>query len=86
MAQRVWIIGSFCLLTGGLWFVSLRLTPHRGVLRGAEGVCLGVILCYCLGLLAAPLGIVVPQGPASAVFAGTLGLPGAALSILLGAW
>lgn len=84
MAQRLWIIGCFSLLTGGVWFACLRLTPHRGVLRWAEGLCAGIILCYCLGLLAAPLGIVMPQGPVSAAFAGFLGLPGAALAMVIG--
>ena len=84
MEQRLWLIGGFFLITGGLWLFTVRLTPHRGFLRGAEGLCAGVILCYCLALLAAPFGVVVPQGPASAALAGALGLPGAALAMMLG--
>ena len=83
MLLRLWIIGAFVLLLGALWLLSANLTPQRGFLRGAEKLFIGVILCYVLGLIARPLGLLPPTGPISAAFAGVLGFPGAVLALLL---
>lgn len=84
MTLSLGIIGGFSLLIGGLWFTSMRLTPHRGVLRVLEKVCVGVVICYLAAALLRPFGIAFPQSPVSAALAGVLGLPGSALAFWIG--
>ena len=84
MADRLLIIGGFALLLCVLWLCAMGLAPHRGLLRLAERLCLGIILCYCLGLMLKPLGVSAVTGPFSALLGGALGLPGAALAFFIG--
>ncbi|MDD3334158.1 MAG: hypothetical protein PHI98_01455 [Eubacteriales bacterium] len=84
MEQRLWLIGFFTLLVGGLWLGCMCMTPHRGVLKMTEKLCAGLILCYCLAAALAPFGLRMDYGPVASAFAGAMGLPGALLSFLVG--
>ena len=66
--------------------ISMRATPRRGLLRVAERICLGMILCYLCHVALSPFGLHIAQGPLSALSAGYLGLPGVALATVFSMW
>ena len=86
MAERLTIIALFGILIGLVWFFSLRSTPRKGFMRVVERTCCVIILCYLSGIGLQLFGLSGPQGPISALFAGYLGIPGAALSAFVALW
>lgn len=84
MLTKLWLILFFALLLLLIWQMIRGTRPHRGLHAALETVCLGALLCLGISLLAKPLGISLPSGPLPSVFAGTLGLPGAALAFWVG--
>lgn len=86
MADRLFIIIGFGLFLTVVYALCMRSTPRRGYMRVIERMCAGIILCYLCGLLLRPFGIELSQSPLSALAAGYLGLPGAALGAFLTIW
>jgi hypothetical protein len=84
MLTRLWLILFFALMLFFIWRLVHGVRPHRGLHAAMETVCLGALLCLGLGLLAKPFGASLPSGPLPSLFAGTLGLPGAALAFWVG--
>lgn len=84
MLTRLWLILFFGGILFLIWKIAKGLRPHQGLHGAMEAICLGALLCLGLSLLAKPLGIHFPSGPLPSVFAGTLGLPGAALAFWVG--
>lgn len=86
MLQMLLIMIGFAILIGILWFLTMRATPKKGVMRVIEHICMGIILCYLCSVFLSPLGIHFVDGPISALSAGYLGLPGVALSAIAQLW
>jgi len=86
MLDKLTIIAGFAALVSPIYLMAMRSTPHRGVLKLLEKLCLGIILCYCCQMLLQPFGVPVAQGPIASLSAGYLGLPGAALSTFFTLW
>lgn len=86
MTDKLTIIAGFAALITPVYWLAMRSTPHHGMLRLLEKLCLGIILCYCCQAVLRPFGVTVPQGPLAALSAGYLGVPGAALSTFLTLW
>lgn len=86
MANRLMIIAEFSGLLATLWMVCMHATPRKGVLHVMERMCSGMVLCYLCALALGLFGLRGPQGPVSALCAGYLGLPGAALSAAMALW
>ena len=84
MLSRLCLILFFALMLLLLWQAVRGSRPHRGLHAVLETVCLGALLCLGLSLLAKPFGASLPSGPLPSLFAGTLGLPGAALAFWVG--
>lgn len=80
MTDRLLALAMVAAALGASYPLCMRATPGRGLLRIAERMCAGIILCYLCWLGLSPLGIRFPQGPLPALSAGFLGLPGLALS------
>ena len=80
MTDRLLALAMVAAALGASYPLCMRATPGRGLLRIAERMCAGIILCYLCWLGLSPLGIRFPQGPLSALSAGFFGLPGLALS------
>lgn len=83
MHDKLVLIAFFAAAVGGIWGITMLLTPHRGIMKWLEHGVSGAVLCLAAAILLAPLGIVIPQTPLSAVLAGWLGLPGIAFSAFL---
>lgn len=83
MGNKAIVIACFAGLLAAVYLFCMRSTPRKGAMRVVERLFMGMILCYLCQLLLAPLGLTLPQGPVPALFAGYLGLPGAALAAWL---
>lgn len=86
MLQMLMIILGFGVLIGVIWFLAMRSTPRKGMMRVIEHICMGIILCYLCSAFLAPFGIELANGPVSAMSAGYLGLPGVALAAIAQLW
>lgn len=86
MQERLWIIVAAVALLGLVYWLCMRATPRRGVMRVVERVCAGAAIMYVCCAALELAGVTVTQGPLSAVSAGYLGLPGAALAVLAQLW
>lgn len=84
MLARLWIIGFFAGMLLVLWAVVKGIRPHQGIHAAMESIFLGALVCLGLSLLLRPAGFSLPTGPLPSIFAGTLGLPGAALAFWMG--
>ncbi len=79
MEQKLLIIAFVavpCLL---VYLLSMRLTPHRGLLRVCEKLFIGIAVVYALNLALSPFRLSLAQNPLTSLAAGYLGLPGAVL-------
>ena len=83
MTDRLLALAMVAAALGASYPLCMRATPGRGLLRIAERMCAGIILCYLCWLGLSPLGIRFPQGPLPALSAGFLGLPGIVMLVLL---
>ena len=77
------VIGVFAGLGLGLYFIMMRLTPHRGVLRVCERLFIGIAALYLINLALSPFGVQIAQNPLTALATGRFGLAGAAVSAFL---
>jgi len=86
MAEKWMLIaGAFCLI-GAVWMVAMRAVPGKGWLGMTEKLCSGIILCFLMSLAAKSMGLEIKNSPLTALAAGWLGLPGAALAAFLAYW
>ena len=86
MMDKLYLIASMGSLTTAIYFLAMRTTPGKGLMRVIERVCAGATLCWLCHLLLEPLGFQVAQSPLAALSAGYLGFPGVALAAVLAHW
>ena len=86
MTDKLYLITSMGTLTATLYFLAMRTTPGRGMMRLIERLCAGAALCWLCHALLGPLGFKAAQSPLAALSAGYLGLPGVALASVLAYW
>ncbi|MBP3646685.1 MAG: pro-sigmaK processing inhibitor BofA family protein [Clostridia bacterium] len=86
MADKLYLIASMSSLTAAIYFLAMRTTPGRGIMRMIERVCMGAALCWLCHTLLSPLGFEIAQSPLAALSAGYLGLPGVALAAVIAHW
>ena len=80
MTDRLMALVMVAAALGVSYPLCMRSTPRRGLMRVAERLCAGIVLCYLCYLGLSPLGVRFPQSPLAALSAGFLGLPGLALA------
>lgn len=86
MADKLYLIASMGSLTATLYFLAVRTTPGKGLMRIIERVCMGAALCWLCHAVLTPFGFEVAQSPLAALSAGYLGIPGVALATVLAHW
>jgi len=79
MAQKLVIITFLAVPCVGVYLISMRLTPRKGLLRVCEKLFIGIAVIYLVNLALSPFSLSITQNPLAALAAGWLGLPGAAL-------
>lgn len=86
MLEGLQTIAVFAGLIAGIYWLSMRSVPHRGILLAAERLCMGAALCLLCSVLFVPLGMRIVNSPLAAFAGGCFGLPGTAFSALLSVW
>ena len=86
MADKLYLIASMGSVTTAVYFLAMRTTPGKGLMRVIERVCSGAALCWLCHVLLKPYGFQVVQSPLAALSAGYLRLPGVALAAVLAHW
>lgn len=86
MTDKLYLIASMGSVTTAVYFLAMRTTPGKGIMRVIEKICSGAALCWLCHVLLEPYGFQVVQSPLAALSAGYLGLPGVALAAVLAHW
>lgn len=79
MGEKLTIIAFVAIPSICVYLLSMRLTPHRGVLRVCEKLFVGFAAIYVLNLVLSPFQLTLAQNPLTSLAAGYLGIPGAVL-------
>ncbi len=83
MAEKLSLLIAVALPCLGVYFLSMRLTPHRGLLRVCEKAVIGIVVIYVLNLVLLPFSVSLAPNPLASLATGYLGFPGAALAFVM---
>ena len=86
MMDKCLLIAAATLAIAVVYALAMCAVPGKGWLKMAEKMCAGIILCFVMSYLFKPMGLEIKNSPLTAMAAGWLGLPGAALAAFLAYW
>lgn len=83
MATKLLLIAFVALPCACLYWVGMRSTPGKGLLKLSEKLFVGIAVVYLLNGILSPFQMPLAQNPLTSLAAGYLGLPGVVLAFLV---